>query len=141
MARLWHTAILSKWKSIFAFIPIESQIEKFQDDYYKSISASHSVGNSNIFIEFMLKQIDSILDEIVNRPFKDDINISEYINKLLNIMEYDIAYTSATLMEKLGIKSKDSFRKNYLNPAIKLNLINMTIPDKPTSKNQRYIKN
>ena len=56
-------------------------------------------------------------------------------------MEYDIAYTSATLMEKLGIKSKDSFRKNYLNPAIKLNLINMTIPDKPTSKNQRYIKN
>ena len=141
MARLWHTAILSKWKSIFACIPIESQIEKFQDDYYKSISASHSVGNSNIFIEFMLKQIDSILDEIVNRPFKDDINISEYINKLLNIMEYDIAYTSATLMEKLGIKSKDSFRKNYLNPAIKLNLINMTIPDKPTSKNQRYIKN
>ena len=34
MARLWHTAILSKWKQIFEYIPIESQIEKFQDEYY-----------------------------------------------------------------------------------------------------------
>ena len=30
MARLWHTAILAKWKPVFEFIPIESQIEKFQ---------------------------------------------------------------------------------------------------------------
>ena len=30
MARLWHTAILSKWKPIFEYIPLESQIEKFQ---------------------------------------------------------------------------------------------------------------
>lgn len=26
MARLWHTAILSKWKPIFEYNPIESQI-------------------------------------------------------------------------------------------------------------------
>ena len=31
MARLWHTCLLSKWKSVFQYIPIESQIEKFQD--------------------------------------------------------------------------------------------------------------
>ena len=30
MARLWHTAILSKWKPIFEYIPIESQIESFR---------------------------------------------------------------------------------------------------------------
>lgn len=29
MARLWHTAILSDWKPVFEYIPIESQIEKF----------------------------------------------------------------------------------------------------------------
>ena len=34
MARLWHTAILSKWKPVFEYIPIESRIEKFQDEYY-----------------------------------------------------------------------------------------------------------
>ena len=31
MARLWHTALLAKWKPILEYIPIESQIEKFQE--------------------------------------------------------------------------------------------------------------
>jgi len=37
-AFLWHTAILSKWKPVFEFIAIESQIEKFQDEYYDAIA-------------------------------------------------------------------------------------------------------
>ena len=44
MARLWHTAILSKWKPIFEYIPIESQIEKFQGEYYEAISGGHVAG-------------------------------------------------------------------------------------------------
>ena len=55
-------------------------------------------------------------------------------------MEYDVPYTANGIMEQLGLKSKETLRKNYLNPALKLNLIAMTIPDKPKSKNQRYIK-
>ena len=43
-------------------------------------------------------------------------------------------------MKKLGIKSKETLRKQYLDPAIKQGLVNLTIPDKPTSKNQKYIK-
>ncbi|MFR8221948.1 MAG: Fic family protein [Blautia faecis] len=39
------------------------------------------------------------------------------------------------------MKSKETFRKNYfLHPAIKLDLIRMTIPDKPRSRSQKYIK-
>lgn len=55
-------------------------------------------------------------------------------------MTYNIPYTSKFLMEKLGLKSKEGFRRNYLRPAMEMNLIHMTIPDKPNSKNQRYIK-
>ena len=55
-------------------------------------------------------------------------------------MEYDVPYTSKMLMEKLGLKSKEGFRRNYLRPAIDMNLIHMTIPDKPNSRNQRYVK-
>ena len=62
MARLWHTAILAGWKPVFEYIPIESQIEKFQDEYYDAIARCHVDGASTIFIEFMLAQIDSILD-------------------------------------------------------------------------------
>lgn len=64
MARLWHTAILSKWKSIFEYIPLESQVETFQDEYYQAIARCHKDGASTIFIEFMLSQIDQLLDHI-----------------------------------------------------------------------------
>lgn len=140
MARLWHTAILSKWKPIFEYIPIESQIEKFQDEYYEAISQCHVDGESTIFIEFMLSQIDKILDDISAQFSEKNEYLPETIQKLLEAMEYDIPYTSNALMEKLGLKAKEGFRRNYLHPAIEMNLIQMTIPDKPSSKNQRYVK-
>lgn len=140
MARLWHTAILSKWKSIFEYIPIESQIEKFQDEYYQAIAKCHVDGESTAFITFMLSQIDRILDEISVQVSEDSEQLSEYVKKLLDVMEYDIPYTRLALMEKLGLKSKEGFRRNYLHPAIELNLVRMTIPEKPNSRNQRYIK-
>lgn len=51
MARLWHTAILSKWNPIFEYIPIESQIEKFQDGYYDAIAKCHTEGELTLFID------------------------------------------------------------------------------------------
>ena len=60
--------------------------------------------------------------------------------KILNVMEYEVPYTSTVLMEKLGLKSKETFRKNYMNPAMELQLVQMTIPEKPKSRNQRYIR-
>lgn len=140
MARLWHTTILSKWKPVFEYIPIESQIEKFQDEYYNAIAKCHVDGASTIFIEFMLAQIDKILDEISIQISEDNNHVSEYIKRLLDVMEYDVPYTSNVLMDKLGLKSKEGFRRNYLRPAVDMNLIQMTIPDKPNSKNQRYVK-
>lgn len=140
MARLWHTAILSKWKPIFEYIPIESQIEKFQSEYYDAIARCHVTGDSTYFIEFMLSQIDKILDELPTQLKEDNEQLSETIKKLLDVMEYDIPYTSSSLMEKLELKSREGFRRNYLRPALELNLIRMTIPDKPNSRNQRYVK-
>lgn len=51
-----------------------------------------------------------------------------------------LQYTSKALMEKLELKSREGFRRNYLHPAVEVNLIRMTIPDKPNSRNQRYVK-
>ena len=140
MARLWHTAILAKWKPIFEYIPIESQIEKFQDEYYEAISRCHVAGESTIFIEFMLLQIDKILDDISVQIREQNEYLPETVQRLLEFMEYDVPYTSNVLMERLGLKSKEGFRRNYLHPAIEMNLIQMTIPDKPNSRNQKYVK-
>lgn len=140
MARLWHTAILSQWKPIFEFIPIESQIEKFQDDYYEAIARCHVEGASTTFIEFMLMQIDKILDEVSGQISESGEQMTEYIKRMLDVMEYDMPYTATAIMGMLGLKSKETFRKNYMNPALELNLVRMTIPDKPNSRNQRYVR-
>lgn len=137
MARLWHTAILARWKSVFAYIPIASQIEKFQNEYYDAIAKCHVQGESTLFIEFMLSRIDEILDEMVEN---NAVYMTEYLKRMLDVMEYDVPYTATAIMELLGLKSKETFRKNYMNPALKHNLVKMTVPDKPNSKNQRYIK-
>lgn len=140
MARLWHTAMLYRWRDVFAYIPLESQIEKCQEDYYDAIAKCHVSGNSDIFIEFMLTMIDRILDEILVQINRANADTSEYVKRLLATMEYDVPYTSNAIMEQLGLKSKETLRKNYLNPAMELGLVEMTLPDKPNSKNQRYVK-
>ena len=140
MARLWHTALLYNWKPIFEYIPIESQIEKFQENYYEAIAKCHINGDSNFFIEFMLEQIDKVLDELLEQVKSVDVDYSAYTKKLVDVMKYDVAYTAKELMELLDLKSRSSFRENYLLPAIKGGFVEMTLPDKPNSRNQRYVR-
>ena len=140
MARLWHTVILYRWRNIFEYIPLESQIERFQTEYYDAIAKCHVNGNSDVFIEFMLDMINQILDKVLIQMKRADADISEYVKRVLHVMEFDVPYTSNAIMEALGLKSKETLRKNYINPALELGLIRMTIPDKPNSKNQRYVK-
>ena len=140
MARLWHTVLLYRWRSVFEYIPLESQIERFQNEYYDAIAVCHTKGNSDIFIEFMLDMINQILDEVVLQVNRSNSEVSEYVKRMLAVMEYDVPYTSNFIMEALGLKSKETLRKNYINPAMELGLIKMTLPDKPNSRNQRYVK-
>lgn len=139
-ARLWQNVLLTSWNPIFEYIPIESQIKKYKSDYYDAIDFCHQNGDSNAFIEFMLKMIDETLTEVLTSLAKESKNISEKVNKLLEIMEDEIPLTANEIMTRLGIKSKETLRASYLNPAIESELINMTLPDKPSSKNQRYYK-
>ena len=139
-ARLWHTVILYRWRNVFEYIPLESQIERFQNEYYDAIAVCHTKGNSDIFIEFMLDMINQILDEVILQVNRSNAEVSEYVKRMLAVMEYDVPYTSNSIMETLGLKSKETLRKNYINPAMELGLIKMTLPDKPNSRNQRYVK-
>ena len=43
------------------------------------------------------------------------------------------------IQEHIGISNRSYFSKNYLKPLIEAKLLVMTIPDKPTSKNQKYV--
>lgn len=74
MARLWQTAILANWKDLFKYMPIESIIRKHQDEYYAAIANCNNAGNSNEFIEFMLKVIDEAVESMAKESRKNEIN-------------------------------------------------------------------
>lgn len=138
--RLWQSVLLTKWNPIFEYIPIETQIQKYQSEYYDKIAECHKNGNSDRFVEFMLRLIDETLDEVIVNVSRETKNISDQVNRLLDVMEPDIPLSANEIMNRLGIKSKETLRARYLNPAIENGLIKMTLPDKPNSKNQRYVK-
>lgn len=66
VGRLWHTLLLSKWNSAFAWLPVESIIHDRQQEYYAAINASNDAGESTVFIEFMLSAIKASLIEAID---------------------------------------------------------------------------
>ena len=58
------------------------------------------------------------------------------VKRLLNTMTGE--HSRKELQEMLSLKNADHFRKAYLLPAINAGLVEMTLPDKPKSRLQRY---
>ena len=84
--------------------------------------------------------IDLTLDQVLEHMTAGDAYLTAAVQRLLDAMEYDVPYTASQLMEMLGLRSRDSFRRLYLNPALDKGMIVMSIPENPTSRNQSYIK-
>ena len=55
--RLWHTLLLSRWRPVLAWVPIESAIRRRQADYYEALALSGANGSCESFVEFMLEAI------------------------------------------------------------------------------------
>ena len=80
MGRYWQTILLSRWKGIFAWLPVETIVKEHQQDYYNVIAKSDAAGNSTAFVEFMLK---CLLDTMEN--YEDDEN--EVLHKVQDKMQ------------------------------------------------------
>lgn len=125
LGRLWQTLILGHWNDLFYMIPIESIIRDRQPAYYSALRQSDESGNSTSFVEFLL---DAILDACRQ--------LTGEVKKLL--MTLTTPMSRKELQEHLGLKSQANFRERYLQPALTAGLTEMTIPDKPQSRQQQY---
>ena len=67
VGRLWHTLLLTKWKPLFAWLPVESIIHDRQEEYYRAINQSNYEGESTAFIAFMLSAIKQALQEVCGK--------------------------------------------------------------------------
>ncbi|MDR0914347.1 MAG: Fic family protein [Oscillospiraceae bacterium] len=137
MGRMWQTLLLYKWKSIFAWLPIETIIMQHQSQYYTALGNSNDKGDCTEFVEFMLRRILETLQKHTDQVSDQE---SDQVERLLSALGSK-TLSANELMQKLNLKHKPTFRKNYINPALEKNLIVMTLPDKPNSSNQKYKKN
>jgi len=131
LGRLWQTLALSRWKPVFADIPLESVVRDHQADYYAALGASDRAGDCTAFVEFMLEAIRQTATPQVAPQ------VTPQVAMLLAVFgEGEI--DRATLQERMGLSDRKSFRELYLTPALEAGLVEFTIPDKPHSRLQRY---
>lgn len=104
MGRYWQTMLLSRWKGIFAWLPVETIVKQHQQDYYDAIAQSDSQGNSTIFITFMLRCILQTIKEQQKVTDKVAYKVTDKSeDKLLNIIRATPAITIPQLMQMLSL--------------------------------------
>lgn len=136
MGRLWQTLILSRWKPLFAWVPVETVIREKQAEYYAALAASDKAGNSTAFIEYLLS---ALLQALQSAATTDQVTdqVSDQVKALLKCLTKG-PLTALQCLKKLGLSHRPTFRQNYLQPALAAGLIERTLPDKPNSSRQQY---
>jgi Fic family protein len=133
MGRLWQSLILARWNPLFANIPVESLIFEHQAEYYQAIQESTEKTDSAPFIAFILRMI---LDTLNASTPQVTPHVAPQVGELLAVIQGEVGREA--LQAALGLSDRKSFRERYLKPAIADGLIEMTIPDKPNSRMQKY---
>ena len=136
MGRLWQSLILSQWNEVFSYLPVESIIYDNQQAYYKAIKDSTDNTNCSVFIEFMLEMLLISIKDITPQVTQ---HVTPQVKELLKVLG-TLELSRQEIQDKLGLKDRKSFADRYLNQALEQGLIEMTIPDKPKSRLQKYRK-
>lgn len=96
MGRLWQTMILMQQYPVFEYLPVESLIKEYQNEYYSKLSESDKSGHSTPFIEFMLTLIE------------------ESLRQLLQSQNTPLTVKDRILLFKAKITGRKFSRKDYL---------------------------
>ena len=151
MGRMWHSLLLGRWWELFFWLPVEELILARRQSYYAALNTADSLADSTAFVEFMLETIRSSLEEAAagcsadqdtDQDTDQDANqVSDQAKtpaeRLLSALG-DKTLSAAELMARLGLSHRQTFRQNYLNPALEQGLVERTLPDKPSSRYQKY---
>lgn len=98
IGRLWQQLLLMQTNKIFEYISVESLIRNNQSEYYSVLSKCDKLGESRLFIEFMLNQIVAALRLYSN-------NITYEASTPLSRIEF----------AKVNLMDKWFCRKDYIN--------------------------
>ena len=131
MGRLWQTLILTRWKPLLADVPVESLIHARQGEYYDAIRESSARGESTPFIAYMLNAILAAILAPQESP-----QVTPQVGRLLSVLDGEMSRQN--ILHALGLSDRKSLRQRYLLPALQRGYVEMTRPDTPNARNQKY---
>lgn len=104
--RLWHTLLLSHWRPVFLWLPIESVILERQQSYYAALSHSNAAGNSSAFVEFMLE----VIKEAMEPYCASDLASASRSDHVLAILSDEPSIKLSELAAKLEVSKRSAER-------------------------------
>ena len=141
MGRLWQTLLLAKWNEIFTWIPMESVLYQNRPDYYQSIETAHHANDSGVFIEFTLSALYDIISSQekhqVRHKDKHQVQLSDTQIEVLKAL-VNITLSRKEIFVKIGMNGDSRSFKRHIEPLLADGFIEMTVPDKPNSRLQKY---
>ena len=108
MGRLWQTLILSRWRPVLAWLPVESVIRDRQDDYYAALAAADRAAEATPFVEFMLRALRQALTEALDAQVSSEESSEQRSEQtpLLALLAANPALTARQAAERLGLTSR-----------------------------------
>lgn len=108
MGRFWQTLLLSRWKPVFAWLPVETIVRENQDGYYAAIAQSDHEANSTPFIVFMLNCLLRVIKQHDNTHIEESlsltsVSLSKSEEKVLNALREDNKLTIAKISQLTGL--------------------------------------
>ncbi len=118
-----------------------SGIKKILDEtaklpgYTEELKPTFHSTHSSFFVT--LKNINYLTQSVSDRVSDQDTD-QDVTKKILDFCE--VERSKREICEYLGFSNLTYFTRTYLNPLLEAKRLTMTIPDKPSSKNQKYVR-
>jgi len=82
-----------------------------------------------------------IMQDTTQVTAQDTAQVTTQEDKMKKLIDFCVeSRTREEMQSYVGISHREHFRKAYLKPLLESGAIKMTLPDRPNSRNQKYIK-
>ena len=141
IGRLWQTLLLAKWKEIFCWIPMESILYQNRPQYYLAIENAREANDSGVFIEFTLSAILEIIElqekHQDKHQDKHQVELNSHQIAVLKLLKKR-NISRKEIFSEIGMYNDSRSYNRIIMPLLADGLIEMTVPDKPNSRLQKY---
>ena len=133
----WGTGIPRLYNRCAEYGLPEPLFEEFGDEIKVTMFRKVQNDVKQVDIDEVHEKIESENEELKHSFVSIGLNIKEYARLMEFLSE---PRTRQEIQEFCGYKSRDYLRKNILAPLIEAGTVDMTIPEKPQSSKQKYVK-